>query len=222
MAARGVCYHFISAESVDDWVTQDTICDLPRAFGICVSLGLTRHYFSFAKIGFNRIGIIPAIIYLVFLCIWQWAQSFVLSPFHVSSHQLLILSLSSVLVGANEELLFRGNLMTALRARWNDHVAVWASSLLFVPFHIGAQAPHVFPRIFLFALSFGYLRAAGVSLWYLFAVHAIFDSFVFLTAAFDNVPIWFYVLDLCVQGIAFVSILKFTPKAPRDTVLATD
>lgn len=76
-----------------------------------------------------------------------------------------------------EEVVFRGVLLSALRDRWGDGIAILGSSAVFAAVHVN---PFVVVPIFGLALGLGYLFVRSRSLWVSVACHSTFNALGFI------------------------------------------
>jgi membrane protease YdiL (CAAX protease family) len=100
----------------------------------------------------------------------------------------MLLSVALVVPFA-EELFFRGALFTALTRSGPAFVAIWTTSIAFALAH---QEPRNWAPLLVVALTLGYLRSLGGSIWSGVALHAAFNaatlSFVFMNRPVDVKP----------------------------------
>lgn len=95
----------------------------------------------------------------------------------------------AVIVPFAEELFFRGALFGALTRSGPAFVAIWTTSIAFALAH---QEPRNWAPLLLVALTLGFLRSLGGSIWSGVALHAAFNaatlSFVFVNRPLDVKP----------------------------------
>lgn len=95
----------------------------------------------------------------------------------------------AVIVPFAEELFFRGALFGALARSGPAFVAIWTTSIAFALAH---QEPRNWAPLLLVALTLGFLRSLGGSIWSGVALHAAFNaatlSFVFVNRPLDVKP----------------------------------
>jgi membrane protease YdiL (CAAX protease family) len=95
----------------------------------------------------------------------------------------------AVVVPFAEELFFRGALFTALTRSGPAFVAIWTTSIAFALAH---QEPRNWAPLLVVALTLGYLRSLGGSIWSGVALHAAFNaatlSFVFMNRPLEVKP----------------------------------
>jgi membrane protease YdiL (CAAX protease family) len=95
----------------------------------------------------------------------------------------------AVIVPFAEELFFRGALFGALRRSGPAFVAIWTTSIAFALAH---QEPRNWAPLLVVALTLGYLRSVGGSIWSGVALHAAFNaatlSFVFMNRPVEVKP----------------------------------
>jgi len=164
-----------------EWWVRDTIMDGPRLVSLAASLWVGRYFWSLERLGLHArrpvLGVIggSGMAALVLL-----NAVFGAKPFEYTSVQLVILSASSVIVAAHEELLYRGVLFKALYDWVGTRAALIGSAALFAVFHVQAQPVGYWPSLFLIGLLAAALRAQGVGLVWLMAGHAVADSVFYL------------------------------------------
>ncbi len=78
-----------------------------------------------------------------------------------------------VLAPLTEEILFRGVLLSALKARWGTGVAIFGSSALFAGMHV---SPYAIPPVFVLALVLGWLFVRTRSLTVCIVAHSVFNG----------------------------------------------
>lgn len=173
--------HFIYAtlpkgDDFANWLARDTIMVVPRLFfgGIALFYGLRK--FGKVQMGFTTAGARICLILFLMDVLILIVDGSIREPYHLPSSQIILLSFSSLTVGFNEEILFRGVGLSALKSWKSETHALWISSLIFMLFHFGAQPFSEWPGIFFFGLLMAQMRFLGVSLYWLILYHAAFDS----------------------------------------------
>jgi membrane protease YdiL (CAAX protease family) len=89
-----------------------------------------------------------------------------------------VFALTSVVVGAREELLYRGVIQTLLARRLSFPLALIASNVVFVLYHYGAQPLHLvgITEIFAFGCLMGLIYRTTGRLLIPISLHAVYDA----------------------------------------------
>ena len=219
-AMRYFVYSVIpQTEEFGNWIVKDTIMDVPRL--ICGSLALGFGLWKLGKrgLGFLSGGLTIAAILFIFDIGIMGIDGLMRTPYSLSFREITILSISSFVVAFNEELLFRGLGISALKAWRGDNFALWSSTFLFTVFHYSAQPLSEWPAIFFFGLLMGQLRLAGVSLYWLILYHGASDSMWFWLDGLGGPPYRWVVYGLLSAVIPLT--LLITGGLPRMKGLGT-
>lgn len=196
-------YLELPAHDYDSWVIRDTVMNVPRliCFGLLIFIVYRKYKIQdvTSPIGSEKIKILWVSAFLMLMIALR------MPFFELYSHpwkSLVILTISSLIVGFFEEILFRGAIFDSLKKWRGTGFAILCSSALFLLFHIQAQKIETFPLIFLLGILFSLLRLHGATLLQLSILHAIYDVLVLLwipTAELNTVWVAFeflYVLIL--------------------------
>lgn len=92
---------------------------------------------------------------------------------------VLTLALAAALAPLAEELVFRGVVLSAVRAQWGDRVAIVVSSGVFAAFHFSAW--QIVP-VAVLGMSLGWLTVRRGSLWPAICLHAAYNGVAVLAA----------------------------------------
>ncbi len=141
----------------------------------------------------SRKVLLLSIMFSVSLATW-YRISEQMKPLPVSIHWFVILS---VLIGATEELIFRG-VVQGEASRWNTTGAVYLSSLAFAGYKAllfilpadenETNLSNLFIFTFLAGILLGYARKNSGSIWPCLVAHGLFDLLVYMET--PNPPWW--------------------------------
>jgi len=132
----------------------------------------------------------------------------------------LTLLLATLLIGAGEELLFRGVTLTFLRARHREWIAALVSSLLFGAFHVLGGPVHIVSSL-IFGYLLYYVRRVSGGIWLPILVHAAWDFAVFsglTTAVPDADPDTGFILNVLSVVLLIVLLVGRRAAEPRTPV----
>ncbi len=203
MLSRAWIYHLIPVANFDDWVFRDTVMNVPRLLGFALIIFMPwyrigiQSLFSFN--GWNR-NITLVTIAVTALAL---SRSIFFDYVPQAPEVFIVLLFSSVAVGLFEETLFRGIIFESVQQLKGTKVAIVASAILFMVFHMQAQSIMQFPLFFAFGLLFGILRSKGTSLLFLVFIHSIYDILVlFWNIDYESRTAWlsyecFVIISLC-------------------------
>lgn len=177
-ALRYLIYDSVPAPTGFDWFLRDTLMNGPRLLALGLALLLGLKVWRREGLGLHaRGGRTAALVFFTFFFVlWlpdAWSRS---GENGLGIPALLVLAASSVLVGAWEEILYRGVLLNGIRDWKGTQAAIWGSSFLFTIMHVQAQPVLHWPSLFLCGVLFAVMRAQGVGLIWLIAVHAAYDA----------------------------------------------
>ena len=201
-----------------EWWVRDTIMDVPRLLMFTLALLAGRYFWGMRQIGWHAsrpvLGLIGGAVIVAFVLS---GVAFRARPFDLLLHQLLIVSVSSLIVAASEETLFRGVIFRALHDWRGATVAMWGSAALFTVYHVQAQPLHGWPPIFLTGLFAAVLRWQGVGLAWLIGGHAAADALVYLGGQGPVRVTWWPTLALALQ---LAVVIGYYLSATRSKLLA--
>ena len=176
----GVYSLFESEPSLRDWIVRDSMMNLPRlAFGL-TALWLGIKSFGAQNFGFTHSGPKLPIIVLVAELLILYVEGRGRESFDLTGRHIFILGINSAVVGAFEEILFRGFGIAGLRNVIGRTGVLVATSSFFCIFHLGAQPLVHLPVIFMIGFLYGMMRINGVSLFWLIFIHSTYDASVFI------------------------------------------
>lgn len=210
--ARAILYARMPDDTFTQWVQRDAVMNGPRLVGILLLTLASVHTRSESFLGLTRRGLGPATLVMLALIAQLTVNRWVQPPGDYPTHLLFSLTLSSVIVGVFEELLFRGAILSSLSAALRPRYAILISSALFTVYHVQAQAIMGWPGIFLFGILMSRMRLDGISLWALMAIHATYDALLFWISAspvFSWTRIWVHLAgDIAVVAFYYGYVRK--------------
>jgi membrane protease YdiL (CAAX protease family) len=186
MLVRWGVYAIADRERLN-WFERDTTMDVPRLLALVAALVFGVRRWGRAGLGMHfghaRLGIIGG---AALVALWLPNHFFREHPIAFPASALFILAVSSFIVAAMEETLFRGVLFNAL-SEWGDQRdAIWLSSALFTVYHVQAQPLWSWPALFLYGIAAAVFRGRGVGLPWLILQHGLYDSLVFLGSSGES------------------------------------
>ncbi len=175
LMARSLLINYMPATNYEEWALRDIYLNIPRIFAAFLGYKIAKTFWTQNQLG-------------IYLRNWQWPllafffHAVILlmdrvsrSPIYFQSNYLAELSFGSFLVGLNEDILFLGLLLNALKDRFGTKRAVWLTALFHTLFHIGYVETIYLAPIFIITLASAIIRASGGSLIWLALSHAIYD-----------------------------------------------
>ena len=177
-----------------------------------------RRHATFASVGFSKLQTRGLVWYIPLLLIVLFQVGLIVNALFTTSIsssalQLIgIVFLTTLFVGFNEEVLFRGIILRYLRPNEHPYRAVFISSLLFSSFHLLNLIALIPPTAMLFQLAntfvfgvfFAILALKLNNLWPLIIFHALWD---FASIAADIVNVNLGITALLAQVYLLIAIV---------------
>ncbi len=173
-------YQMVSEDHENAWIRKDTLMDGPRVLFGFLSLWAGLKYYNKKDLGLDWSGAEFGYTFLILSTVLVSAYAFLyptLYPLDGGLRALLIFN--SFIVGFFEEIFFRGFGRTALNNfPLTEKQTTFIGALIFMAWHVQAQALSIFPFLFVAGVTYGLLRSRGVSCLWLGLQHSIFDSII--------------------------------------------
>ncbi len=208
IGVRYLIYGMLPASSITQWFIRDCIMTIPRLLAFGALLFVNRKFDGLVPFDFG-LSRNSGTMFWVSSLIVIYVVSFVLRGWYpwLANGELIIVLLTSIVVGVFEEYAFRGMILGHLLRRVPTIAAVLLSSLLFTIYHWQAQPLNTWFGIFFTGIAFAIARLQGVSLFWLALAHGIIDwGFFFFDSQFNLTSELVLVTGLCI--LSLVGIFK--------------
>ena len=132
----------------------------------------------------------------------------------------------SLIVGLREEFLFRGLIQNLLSRRIGDRAAILFTTFVFALWHVGVIPPLLFSyvQVIVAGLLLGTIYAKTRNLWFVVAIHTVYDALWSFTPIFDGpiIPYRYGIVLLCLSlaGVVWWGRQTWSPKSAVNPDLA--